>query len=493
MQPQGYALGRAAGPRKRGRVAVAAAVAGRAKTSLRAGFAVCAALVLAALTATVALAQQPAASGPAGPSGPGPGPAPASAEVQRQYDAAFAAMLASPGNLDRIFRFAELAVAVGDLEGAVSALERMLLIDPNLPRVRLELGVLYFRLGSYEAARTYLLSALAAQNLPEDVRARAQTFLAEIDKQRSPSKLSGTLLAGIRYQSNANAAPTGNVRVGGIPASLDDNSTAAADWNAFAALNVLHLYDMGTQWGDMLETRVAGYVARQFERDEVDVSLVSFNSGPRLVLLPRQIQGLTLRPSIAVDYVALDDRTDYMAHGVSLSLDKRLGMGSIGLGLDWRQREYNDTKTNAFNSDRDGRELSGRVSWDFVLTSWLTGAASVGYADYDARREWESYGEFQFGLTLNVYSDFSPFVKQQQSALVLSASHLRSRYEDPDPAVDPKVRRKDRDWRVSLTGSLPLTEDISLVVQGGYARRDSSLPNYEYDNWFGMGGLAWRF
>ena len=42
----------------------------------------------------------------------------------------------------------------------------MLLVDPNLPRVRLELGALYFRLGSFEIARTYLESALAAPNVP---------------------------------------------------------------------------------------------------------------------------------------------------------------------------------------------------------------------------------------------------------------------------------------------------------------------------------------
>ena len=54
------------------------------------------------------------------------------------------AMMADPGNLDKTFAFAGLAVDVGDIDGAISALERMLLIDPNLPRVKLELGVLYF-------------------------------------------------------------------------------------------------------------------------------------------------------------------------------------------------------------------------------------------------------------------------------------------------------------------------------------------------------------
>ena len=85
--------------------------------------------------------------------------------LEQQYDAAFQDMLKQPANLDVLFKFATLASQTGDLEGAVSALERMLLIDPNLPRVRLELGVLYYRLGSYEVARTYIEAALKASAL----------------------------------------------------------------------------------------------------------------------------------------------------------------------------------------------------------------------------------------------------------------------------------------------------------------------------------------
>ena len=81
------------------------------------------------------------------------------AALEKQYEAAFQAVLKDPGNLDKTFRYAELAVAVGDLEGAVSALERMLIYNPKLPRVRLELGSLYFRLGSYAVAKSYLTRA----------------------------------------------------------------------------------------------------------------------------------------------------------------------------------------------------------------------------------------------------------------------------------------------------------------------------------------------
>ena len=80
--------------------------------------------------------------------------------LQRDFDSAFADVLRDPADLDASFNHAELAIQIGDFEAAISSLERMLLYNPELPRVRLELGVLYFRLGSYAIARTYLTSAV---------------------------------------------------------------------------------------------------------------------------------------------------------------------------------------------------------------------------------------------------------------------------------------------------------------------------------------------
>ena len=73
--------------------------------------------------------------------------------LEQQYEEAFQVLFQDPGNLEKTFKFAELAVEIGNFETAISSLERMLLVNPDLPRVRLELGVLYFRLGSYQIAK----------------------------------------------------------------------------------------------------------------------------------------------------------------------------------------------------------------------------------------------------------------------------------------------------------------------------------------------------
>src|SRR5438128_5790371 len=115
------------------------------------------------------------------------------AQLQAQKDALFQKSLRNPADLDTAFAYADVSARLGDYEAAVSALERMLLFNPNLPRVQLELGALYYRMGSYELARDYFDKAAAA-NPPPEVRARVERYLADIEKGQSRHHLTGYAL-----------------------------------------------------------------------------------------------------------------------------------------------------------------------------------------------------------------------------------------------------------------------------------------------------------
>jgi len=107
---------------------------------------------------------------------------PPKAEDVAAYDAAFQESLSNPADPPTLVRFAAAAVKVGDLEGAISALERLLLIDGGNPDVELELGVLYFRLGSLEAAKTYLEAARTSQRSSAETKTRAANYLREASR-----------------------------------------------------------------------------------------------------------------------------------------------------------------------------------------------------------------------------------------------------------------------------------------------------------------------
>lgn len=423
-----------------------------------------------------------------------PAPPSGTPEQQERYRASFAAMMAEPSNLDKAFAFASAAIQVGEFEGAVAALERMLIINPNLPRVRLELGVLYYRLGSFEVARTYLAGALEAKDMPAEVRQRAERVLAEIDRQRNPSKFTGSVMGGMRFQTNANAAPSrGEVRVGGIDALLTNQFQASSDFNVFLAGNLLHLYDLGAQSGDAIDTRVAFYGARQFERVDVDLLYASLSTGPRLAIAPGSIDGLTLRPNLGVEFVTLGEHREYFSFGGGVTADKRIARGQVSASVDWRRRLYHDSTTRPFNSLRDGNELALRIGIDREITPWLAASAGAGYTRFFAPQGYNAYGEWSVSVGLLATYDLFGFVPGRATTLMLNAAFLYADYNEADPNIDPASVRQDREWRLSATLNVPVIDDISIVGQVGASLRGSSLPNYRYTNVYTMIGVALRF
>ena len=67
---------------------------------------------------------------------------------------AFQGILARPADLNNTLQYAASASA-DNIESAIGTYEQLLFYNPTLSRVRFELGVLYYRLGSYEMARGY--------------------------------------------------------------------------------------------------------------------------------------------------------------------------------------------------------------------------------------------------------------------------------------------------------------------------------------------------
>ena len=162
-------------------------------------------------------------------------------------------MLRDPANLDATFAYAEVSAQLGDYEAAVSALERMLLFNPNLPRVQLELGALYFRMGSFDVARSYFDKAAAA-NPPPEVRGRIEEYLAQIEKNQSRHHLTGYLFLGGQYQSDANVAGASQI----LPPVFRSRCCSTpfikqASGSVFASGSAIYSYDLETQNRDTLE------------------------------------------------------------------------------------------------------------------------------------------------------------------------------------------------------------------------------------------------
>ena len=419
-----------------------------------------------------------------------------SPELKKQYDEAFQETLNKPEDLDVLFRYAGLATRVGDLEGAVSALERMLLINPDLPRVRLELGVLYFRLGSYEAARTYLETALKSPSLPPDVKTKAQEYLAQAVSQSSPSSFSGELFAGWRYQSNANLGPsTSSVLLFGQPANLNQAATGQPDWGFVTSLQVRHRYDFGRQDRSALETQLTAYANTQFQQWQANVILLDLTSGPRFQVFADKFEDFTLKPFITGGYVWVANSPYYGSWGGGLEssvlLADRLRNNSVAV---FRRQNNQDTSYLPTNSQYRGNAMSASTAFQYELapTIMLFATGSVQRFDADLTAA-QSYWLYGVGGGMAFRFEDPLFKSGLPWSINFSASEQWWQYDQPDPVIDPTIMRYQNDTILNLVLAVPFDDRTTFSLSGGRFVRNATVPNYGFVNNSFMFGVSWRF
>ncbi len=405
-----------------------------------------------------------------------------------EYDSAFEAMYDDPTDLDRIFEYAAIARRVGDYEGAIGALERMLVFNPNLPVVHYELARLYAALGSHVTARRYYLSALDLAP-PDEIREEIEAALASIERAAAAHRWSGAVFAGVRWQDNANVAPDdGRVLVGGIDARLDAGSRERSDTSLFVTASLDHLYDFGRDPAVFWLSGVQLYGSRQRDLQSLDLVLVSADTGPQFHLR----DGVELRPFLVADAVTLDGALYYRSFGFGGEL-ARDSDSSWQWSLEARALYRDHRADSRFPAldDRDGAnyrvggELSARLSSDLLFT------ASPGFELQASRRGYERWqqGEVRLGLlqALALPGDDASFL-----VAVTGAAGLRD-YASADAAVDPGRERRDRQYTAGLSATVPFANGTAWIVELRRQWQHSNLANYSWDDVSVSGGMRFEF
>ena len=135
----------------------------------------------------------------------------------------------------------------------------------------MQLGVLYLRLESYGMARAYLSEVQNDSKVPAEVREEAGSLINQIDAAVSPHKLSGTIMGGVRHQSNANGGPpTGSkILLLGVEQLLETEYAEQSDWDVNATSQFSYIYDFRTEPAMTLNMDLSLYANRQNEQSQI--------------------------------------------------------------------------------------------------------------------------------------------------------------------------------------------------------------------------------
>ena len=392
-------------------------------------------------------------------------------ELDQSYKAAFQEMYEDPSDLDKATNFVELAIAVGDLEGAIAALERMLIFEPDLPQVRMELGLLYFRLESLDQASVYLRSVLEEESLPSDIRNQVEVALKEIRERTSVHTVTGRASVNTRYQSNANSGPDNSqILLFGKPAILESNNLGQADSDISAKAQFGYTFDFQKNSRHTLNIDFSAQSNWYNERTELDASLFVFRVGPKLYTNNGKDKKLEVHPYLFANRYQSDQDT-IISGGGGLALNQII---NDGISMNF-QGEY-QAKRYDVQPSLDG--ISAMVTLGPRIRVGRQTYASLSglLKQVNTETAYEDYDEYGVGLLLE-----HAFSKWQTG---ISVSPSWKRHKQPNGSIDPGQTRREQSVQGTLMLGIPLTSKLGLNLSVGLNAVKSNIANYEYDNYF---------
>lgn len=411
--------------------------------------------------------------------------------LEAQRDRLFQQMLQNPANLDVTFAYADASAKLGDNEAAISALERMLLFNPNLPRVDLELGALYFRLGSFDVARTYFDKAAAA-NPPAEVKERIDQYLALIAQQQSPTRLTGTLFFGAQYQTDANVAPGSSTIASPIgPILLNEQFVKMADWDIFVSGSLLYTYDLGTQDHDTIESTANGVANHYMKVGRLDLDFGEVTLGPRFRFpqLPDTIaQAVTVKPYGIFNEVGLGENQYFRTFGAGLEATGIVWNDIALKGVfEYRDKTFTNSPDRPASTGLTGNDKLVSLSATKPVTANSALSLEFDYVDQQTHFDYYSNRSYAASAAYHIRYDGPAGPLHYPMETTVYGSRLWSIYDAPDPCCNTSSTlffspssRDDRRWRFGITQGMQVTDNIELIVQFQRDIVSSNLSLYGY-------------
>ena len=353
-------------------------------------------------------------------------------ETNLQREKIFAELIEDPTNLDFLFKYANLSILLGDLEAAISVFEQMLIYEPDLPRIRLELGVLYFRLNAYPSAKLYL-NSVKKYDAPEEVLKKVDSFLDSIVEAERDFVHQHVLSMGLTRSSNANSGIDDDIiEIAGFALEVPDSSKPQNDLTR----NIRYTYtlnqDLNHPRGDKVNYLIALTDQRLETFSQFDTSSI-VTSATRTFNLEGNPTSIFSRPSLDATItgfiVLLADKSLLSSQKYDLKFTGALSDSAyfaIGGFHDQRKFLINDLKSGLMN----GLFLSN----SYISDSNILTEIEYEYSKYNAKASYETYQSNSFGL--NVTS-----VLGKGWGFKASLSHVNKSHFSPLPVFG---ERKDK-------------------------------------------------
>jgi len=332
--------------------------------------------------------------------------------IKEKQQVVFEQLFEDPTNLSLLFEYANLSILVGDLEAAIGVFDQMLVYDPELPRIRLELGVLYYRLGAYALAKTYLES-VGKFDPPLEVQARVDDLLESIEAANEIYAWQQNISLGWKHTTNGNSGINADfIEIGDFLLEVDPESKREGSRSSLYNYSLSVDQDLNHPRGDNIQYFFSYGADRLKAFPQFDVQSNVFSARRNFNLDENYFSFFNLEdpvftPNINLLRVVLNREEVLRSGRISLDYSGQLDDGSSMLFS-----YYRDEKNFKSGGQKNGRVNGISFGQNYV---WPGSQALYGYkiilenyranADYEF---YENYGvEFSYSQPLKENWQFS--------------------------------------------------------------------------------------
>jgi hypothetical protein len=402
----------------------------------------------------------------------------------------FEAVMAAPDDVELNLAYARDQASRGNLSAAASAVERVLIQEPNRHGDRLFHAVLLYRLGDYQGAKAEL-DRLKGTNLSPLQRAEADRYLARVKEKTADHALSGRLTAGTVYEDDAAGAYfTAFDIFGAPPAEQGTSSELSLTLNGRADLGTSKSWEL---YGSGLA----------YDRSALSGAAVDFQRFEGEGGIGHRTRLTSLRVGVVARQIRLEGDPQLTELGVRSAFNWRLAnRTTLGLRAEAVDQNYNEPAIDAVSGliggDRDGGRYALEVTISHKLAARTTIGGGLGYEIKTAAYDPFGYSGPRLSLSLDQRFKRGVYLLGTGSARWLE-------YDEADPFFLLGRQREDTRLNGRLAVGAPLSafsgkgstgdvrEDITLEGALTYASRESGFPLADYEGWGGELRLVWRF
>jgi len=375
---------------------------------------------------------------------------------------------------ERAFQIARTAAESGDNQTAIVALERVLLINPDLGNIKFELGLLYRNVGATNRAIFYLTESLKDDSMPEAIRLRVDSELLALrgQEQRSRGQIFGSLSLRGQYDSNALSESDFlqldmGEAFGGVDISPNESETLGSDTTFRANAGVGYRNRFGDQGNFVWNNTLNVFTTRV---------------------------GANIRSSLEIPMAIDGERASFTPFlQASISEDSESDSSNVGAGVTLRKSggDYSSAVTLQSTRDEDNSLTVASIGLGFQQTDSVTNNFSISLGFNNGEAAFEDYSFFGFGYSIIKRVSASTWPRP---ILISGGFNARfTSYDEVNSLLDREVVREDERTSLFTTASFPFSQRLTGTVGLRWVNNTSSIVNNEFDNSQFSAGLNWRF